>query len=160
MFPSSAMNEVPDVLRRESVLAAHIALLRAIGNGVANFHDLCLGQFGVSVVLAPSLSGAESSSGWIAIATLVRAIGVVLRNGAKKQMRRIATRWVVASVTHTQALWYRANSERVGNAVRSVAVEDSVAPGVFGAHPFPALRWLANLNFRPESRLLVRINHI
>lgn len=165
MLPSAAMNEVPDVLRGYAVLAAHVPLAGSIGDGVANVHHLGLGQLGVAVVLSLGLAGAETGSGWITVAALAGAVGVVLRNGAKKQMIRVTARRVVTAMADTHAPRNLSACQCIRDSMGCVCsischAERAIAPRIRSASPRPALGRFANLDFGPKARMQARFNHV
>lgn len=158
MFPSATMNHIPNVLLVDAELANEFHLARAVGDGLSNVAHVLLGQLRVAVLLALGRAHAEARSAWVAVAALLRSVGIVLGHGAQEQMRRVAAQAIVAPVADAHAIGDVSENERVSDPMHRNAravgdTEDAVATLVLASRPLPALAGFTDAYSRPELGL-------
>lgn len=142
-----------------------------VGNSTSSVHrshspNVILGQLGRVVLLTVLCFWAKAIA-----ATLFSHVTVVVSNGAKKQMRRITARRIVATMQHGQVFRNAAKGESVSHAMGSVKFppkttnkvlcgDSPVTPLVNGSLPMPARVTRGFGNSGPESQRKPRIARI
>lgn len=82
MRPCFAMNESPHAADVKAKFTGDCALIASMCNALANLAHLIGGQFRVPITFAARWVGAESGVRSSAVASLARAVGVVVSRGA------------------------------------------------------------------------------
>ncbi len=137
MFPRAAVYDVLYGRQGDAVLGSYCRLWK------------------ISKTLTPLAQGANGQHVFLGnlrsyVATTVRRsalrclVFVVVVQRSEEQVRRVATRWIVASVQDVQAVWNRAVGALVGDTMRSklrslFVADDAVSGVVDGSLPRPAI---------------------
>lgn len=115
---------------------------------ISNRNYVCLGKLGLVDAFTASLS------------VLRCHVCNVFGWRSKKQVGRIQTGGIVASVTDIHPIWDLATVQLIRNAVYvlhpSFDLYEAVAPFLFGRFPIPAACILVNFNFREKP--LAKVN--
>lgn len=150
MFPRFSMNDAPDSMIGNAIHFGYVGLWHTLIRNLANLSNLIFGHF-VHPVMFSVYSRIILSA-----PAFLDHIGHVVLVCAQKQMGRIYTFSIVASMANKHTLWNWAACQLIGKPVSASRPgfgngEVTIPLPVYVARPAPTLVGPAFINVRPET---------